>query len=189
MLPVAYETLIVEIEDHVGLVRLNRPEALNALNSRLLGELGAALAEMDASARVRAIVITGSDKAFAAGADIKEMAPKSFVDMFVEDMFAGPAEAIMRCRKPVDRRGRRLLPRRRLRAGDDVRLHHRRRYREVRPAGGQPRGDAGHRRHPAADPIRRQIQGDGDVPDRADDGRRGGRARPGWSAAWCRRAT
>ncbi len=97
----AYETLIVEIEDHVGLVRLNRPEALNALNSRLLGELCAALGEMDASVRVRAIVITGSDKAFAAGADIKEMAQKSFVDMFVGDMFAGPAEAIMRCRKPV----------------------------------------------------------------------------------------
>jgi enoyl-CoA hydratase len=75
---VAYETLIVEIEDHVGTIRLNRPDALNALNSRLLDELGAALTEMDAANRVRAIVVTGSEKAFAAGADVKEMAPKGF---------------------------------------------------------------------------------------------------------------
>ena len=56
---------------------------------------------MDASNRVRAIVVTGSDKAFAAGADVKEMAPKSFVDMFLEDYFTGPSETIMRCRKPI----------------------------------------------------------------------------------------
>jgi enoyl-CoA hydratase len=56
---------------------------------------------MDASNRVRAIVVTGSDKAFAAGADVKEMAPKGFVDMFVEDYFTGPTETIMRCRKPI----------------------------------------------------------------------------------------
>jgi enoyl-CoA hydratase len=98
---VAYETLVVEIEDHVATVRLNRPDALNALNTRLMEELGAALTEMDGSNRVRAIVVTGSDKAFAAGADVKEMAPKDFVDMFLEDYFAGPSEAIMRCRKPV----------------------------------------------------------------------------------------
>jgi enoyl-CoA hydratase len=98
---VAYETLIVEIEDHVGTIRLNRPDALNALNNRLLEELGEALTEMDAANRVRAIVVTGSEKAFAAGADVKEMAPKGFVDMFVEDYFTGPSEAILRCRKPV----------------------------------------------------------------------------------------
>jgi enoyl-CoA hydratase len=98
---VAYETLIVEIEDHVGTIRLNRPDALNALNSRLLDEIGAALTEMDAANRVRAIVVTGSEKAFAAGADVKEMAPKGFVDVFVEDYFTGPSEAIMRCRKPI----------------------------------------------------------------------------------------
>jgi enoyl-CoA hydratase len=98
---VAYQTVIVEVEDHVGTVRLNRPDALNALNHQLLEEVAAALTEMDASNRVRAIVVTGSDKAFAAGADVKEMAPKGFVDMFVEDYFTGPTEAIMRCRKPV----------------------------------------------------------------------------------------
>lgn len=97
----AFETLIVEVEDHVGLIRLNRPDALNALNAQMLGELGEALGEMDGSNRVRAIVITGSDKAFAAGADIKEMADKTFVDMFVEDYFTAPTEAIARCRKPI----------------------------------------------------------------------------------------
>jgi enoyl-CoA hydratase len=97
----AYETLIVEIEDHVATIRLNRPEALNALNHRILEELAAALTDADASARVRAIVVTGSEKAFAAGADVKEMAPKSFTDMFMEDYFTGPSETIARCRKPV----------------------------------------------------------------------------------------
>jgi enoyl-CoA hydratase len=99
--PVAYATLIVEVEDHVASIRLNRPEALNALNAQLLDELGAALTEMDGSNRVRAIVITGSEKAFAAGADIKEMASKGFVEMFVEDYFTGPSETILRCRKPI----------------------------------------------------------------------------------------
>jgi enoyl-CoA hydratase len=97
----AYETLIVEIEEHVALIRLNRPEALNALNNQILEELGAALSDADASPRVRAIVVTGSEKAFAAGADVKEMAPKSFTDMFMEDYFTGPSETILRCRKPV----------------------------------------------------------------------------------------
>jgi enoyl-CoA hydratase len=98
---VGYETLIVETADHVTLVRLNRPEALNALNLQVLEELGRALAEADAAPRVRAIVVTGSEKAVAAGADVKEMAPKSFVDMFTEDYFTAPSEAILRCRKPV----------------------------------------------------------------------------------------
>jgi enoyl-CoA hydratase len=89
------------VEDHVGLIRLNRPDALNALNSVLLGELAEALGEMDASPKVRAIVLTGSDKAFAAGADVKEMAEKSFVDVFVEDLFTAESGAIARCRKPV----------------------------------------------------------------------------------------
>jgi enoyl-CoA hydratase len=97
----AYETILVETEDHVGTIRLNRPAALNALNAQVLGELAEAVAEMDASNRVRVIVITGSERAFAAGADIKEMADKGFVDMFLEDMFAEPVEALMRCRKPI----------------------------------------------------------------------------------------
>lgn len=97
----AYETLIVEIEDNVALIRLNRPEALNALNSKLLGELSVALKAADRDDTVRCIIITGSDKAFAAGADIKEMAQKTFVEMFGEDFFAEEADSIARTRKPV----------------------------------------------------------------------------------------
>jgi enoyl-CoA hydratase len=97
----AYETLIVEIEDNVALIRLNRPDALNALNSTLLGELAKALAAADKDDAVRCIIIAGSEKAFAAGADIKEMAEKGFVEMFGEDFFAAEAEAIIRTRKPI----------------------------------------------------------------------------------------
>lgn len=97
----AYETLIVEIEDNVALIRLNRPDALNALNSKLLGELAQALKAADADDSVRCIILTGSEKAFAAGADIKEMSQKSFVEMFGEDFFAAESEAIVRTRKPI----------------------------------------------------------------------------------------
>jgi enoyl-CoA hydratase len=97
----AYETLIVDIEDHVALIRLNRPDALNALNSTLLGELSTALRDADKNDKVRCIVLTGSEKAFAAGADIEEMSGKSFVDMFMSDFFTAEAEAIRMTRKPV----------------------------------------------------------------------------------------
>lgn len=97
----SYQTIIVEIEEHVALVRLNRPEALNALNAQLLAEVGQALSAFDADPKVRAVVLTGSEKAFAAGADIREMAGKSFADMFVEDVFTPESEVILRCRKPV----------------------------------------------------------------------------------------
>ena len=96
-----YETLIVEIAEGVALVRLNRPKALNALNSQLLRELAAALTAADADPAVRCIVLTGSDKAFAAGADIKEMSGKGFVDVFGEDLFTPQTEAMLRVRKPI----------------------------------------------------------------------------------------
>ncbi len=97
----AYETIIVETEDHVTLIRLNRPEALNALNSQLLGELADALRSAQANEKVRCIVITGSEKAFAAGADIKEMSGKSFNEVFTADLFGPEAEAIRAIRKPI----------------------------------------------------------------------------------------
>lgn len=97
----AFETLIVEIEDHVAQVRLNRPDALNALNSQVLTELAGALGELDANRKVRVIVLTGSEKAFAAGADVKEMAEKGFVDVFTEDLYAAQTEAISHCSKPI----------------------------------------------------------------------------------------
>jgi len=97
----AYENIIVETRDHVGLIRLNRPKALNALNSPLMRELGEALSKFDADENIGAIVITGSEKAFAAGADIKEMQPKSFVDVYREDFITAEWETVTRIRKPV----------------------------------------------------------------------------------------
>ncbi len=97
----AFKTIIVEITEAISLIRLNRPEAMNALNSELLGELVEALRDADRNEKVRCIVITGNEKAFAAGADIREMSEKSFVQMYGEDFFADQAEAIMRVRKPI----------------------------------------------------------------------------------------
>ncbi|MDA3887745.1 MAG: enoyl-CoA hydratase [Allgaiera sp.] len=97
----AYETLIVDIDDYVAVIRLNRPDALNALNSQLISELADALGAADANEKVRCIIVTGSEKAFAAGADIKEMSEKSFVDVFVGDLFTAETDAIMRVRKPI----------------------------------------------------------------------------------------
>ncbi len=97
----AYETIIVEVEDHVALVTLNRPDALNALNDQLLKELVTALEDAQSNDKVRCIVITGSDKAFAAGADIKMMSEKSFTDVFAEDLFGPEPDAIQRIRKPI----------------------------------------------------------------------------------------
>ena len=97
-----YETLILEPTDAgVALLRLNRPEALNALNSVLLGELVSVLDVLEADDDVRCVVLTGSDRAFAAGADIKEMSSKSYAEMFKADFFTGPAQRIERFRKPV----------------------------------------------------------------------------------------
>lgn len=97
----AYETLIYDIDDHVVTITLNRPQALNALSGQLLRELASALADAEANKKVRVIILTGSEKAFAAGADISEMATKDFVDVFTGDMFAEDIEAMLRIRKPI----------------------------------------------------------------------------------------
>ena len=97
----AYSTLTLEIADNVALIRLNRPEALNALNAALMHELAAALTAADADIDVRCIVLTGSEKAFAAGADVREMADKTFVDVFSSDFFGPDADDILRVRKPI----------------------------------------------------------------------------------------
>jgi enoyl-CoA hydratase len=97
----AYQTLIVEIEDYTCLIRLNRPDALNALNTTLMRELAEAITAADANDKVRCIVLTGSEKAFAAGADVKEMAGKSFTEVFVENLFGPQSLAIAAVRKPV----------------------------------------------------------------------------------------
>ncbi|MDA5095114.1 enoyl-CoA hydratase [Aliiroseovarius sp. KMU-50] len=97
----AYKNIIAETEDHITLIRLNRPDVMNALSMDLLAELGEALAEAQDNDKVRCIVITGSEKAFAAGADINMMAEKSFVDVFVGDLFTPEEASIMRIRKPI----------------------------------------------------------------------------------------
>ncbi len=92
--------VIVETHGPVGLIRLNRPQALNALSSPLIEDLNAALAAFEADAAIGAIVLTGSDKAFAAGADIREMRDKTFADVFLSD-FISRWENVAKTRKPV----------------------------------------------------------------------------------------
>jgi enoyl-CoA hydratase len=96
----SYENIIVETRGKVGLIRLNRPQALNALNRALIHDLTRALDAFEADANIGCIVITGSDKAFAAGADIKEMAEKTFADAFLGD-FAANWDRAATVRKPV----------------------------------------------------------------------------------------
>ena len=97
----AYQTLIVEIIDYTCLIRLNRPDAMNALNLKMMQELAAALSAADRNVKTRCIVLTGSEKAFAAGADVREMADKTFTDVFTDDLFARETDAIGRVRKPI----------------------------------------------------------------------------------------
>ena len=96
----AYETILVETRGRVGLITLNRPKALNALNTDVLREMVAALEAYEADAGIGAVVVTGSEKAFAAGADIRQMQPKGYIDMYMEDFFAG-WDAMNRIRKPI----------------------------------------------------------------------------------------
>jgi enoyl-CoA hydratase len=95
-----FETIIAETRGKVGLITLNRPKALNALNTQVLGEIVEALAGFDADPAVGAIVVTGSEKAFAAGADIKEMQAKTYVEAYLEDFFGG-WDHVGRTRKPI----------------------------------------------------------------------------------------
>jgi len=96
----SYDNLLVESRGRVGLIRLNRPQALNALNRALMRELGQALSAFEADKEIGCIVITGSEKAFAAGADIKEMAEKEFTDVYFDDFCADWHQAAA-ARKPV----------------------------------------------------------------------------------------
>jgi enoyl-CoA hydratase len=95
-----YENLLVETRGPVGIVTLNRPKALNALNTALIDELNQAIAGFEADDAVGAIVLTGSEKAFAAGADIKEMQSRSYVDAYLGD-FLTSWDRLAACRKPV----------------------------------------------------------------------------------------
>ncbi|MBJ8341127.1 enoyl-CoA hydratase [Antrihabitans sp. YC3-6] len=95
-----FETILLERKGRVGVITLNRPKALNALNSQVLKDVVAALDELEGDAEVGAILLTGSERAFAAGADIKEMAPQTYIDMYGTDFFAG-WDRLANARKPT----------------------------------------------------------------------------------------
>lgn len=97
----AYKTILLDKEEGVGLITLNRPEALNALNKQLMDELTDALQNLESDKEVHVILLTGSEKAFAAGADIKEMASKNYMDVFMEDFITANWEEATRVRKPI----------------------------------------------------------------------------------------
>jgi len=97
----AYETILVDREGPVGVVTLNRPDSMNALDDVLMDELAEALDGFEADEAIGSIVITGSNKAFAAGADIKEMQSKSYMDVYKQDFITRNWERVTTCRKPV----------------------------------------------------------------------------------------
>ena len=97
----AYEMILVKISDHVCVITLNRPSALNALNNQLIDEIGHAVTSAENNDKVRCMVITGSEKAFAAGADIKEMAEKTFVEVTTKDLFGASMMPIQNAKKPI----------------------------------------------------------------------------------------
>jgi enoyl-CoA hydratase len=96
----SYQNVVVESKGRVGIIRLNRPQALNALNRELMGELAQAIDAYEADDAIGCLLITGSDKAFAAGADIKEMADKTFIEVFLGN-FAGSWDRAAHARKPI----------------------------------------------------------------------------------------
>src|SRR5881398_2825519 len=96
-----FEHIIVESKGAVGIITLNRPKMLNALSFGVFREIAAAVDDLEADDKVGCILVTGSEKAFAAGADIKEMQPKGFIDMFSEDFAAIGGDRVARCRKPT----------------------------------------------------------------------------------------
>src|SRR5947209_8686848 len=97
----SYENIIVEKKNKTGIITLNRPKALNALSQALLKELSQAMDQLENDAGVAVIIITGNEKAFAAGADIKEMAPKNFMDVYKGDFLAQEFGRMPLCKKPV----------------------------------------------------------------------------------------
>ncbi len=140
-----YKCILLETDGAVGVITLNRPDALNAFSNQLMDELTDALKKMEADDEIGCIVITGSEKAFAAGADIKEMATKTYMDVFNEQFITRNWEETTRCRKPVIA----AVAGYALGGGCELAmmcgLHHRRRQRQIRPAGNHHRRDAGRR--------------------------------------------
>ena len=168
--------ILTETRGRVGIVTLNRPEALNALNAAMVGEIGDAVAAFDADDGIGAILIAGSEKAFAAGADIKEMIAPEFAAAYFEK-HAGALERIAAARKPIVAAVAGFA----LGGGCELAL-----LADIVIAAdtakfGQPeitlRHHSRHGRDAAPAPRRRQGQGDGHDPDRAHDRRRRSRTR------------
>jgi enoyl-CoA hydratase len=97
----AFETITVDVDNHVALITLNRPDALNALNDQLMTELVSALKDAQENDKVRCIILTGSEKSFAAGADVAMMKDKGFVEVFAGDLFGSEVDQILAIRKPI----------------------------------------------------------------------------------------
>ena len=173
MSPTAPAMIVVERTGRVALVRLHRPQALNALNDQLMRELGDQLAALDADPAVGVVVLTGSDRAFAAGADIREMQARSLP---MEDFVAPNWEAVTRVKKPVIAAVAGFA----LGGGCELALMCDIVFAAESAKFGQPEVTLGiipgGRRHPAAGPRGGQGEGDGAGADRADDRRRRGRA-------------
>jgi enoyl-CoA hydratase len=96
-----YQNILVERRGAVGVIRLNRPQALNALNAALIAELGAALDAFERDEAIGALVLTGNERAFAAGADVREMAGKTYIEAYREDFITRGWERVAQCRKPI----------------------------------------------------------------------------------------
>ncbi len=171
------ELVVVERGGRVGVVLMNRPKQLNALSGELMDAVVGALEELDADSEIRAIVLGGGERAFAAGADIAELAAGTPISLYE----SGAHRALGRDPRGAHadrRRGLRLLPRRRLRARDALRPDRRLGDGPLRAARDQPRRPPGRGRHAAADARRRQGGGDGHDPHRPDaDGAGGARLR------------
>ncbi len=171
----SYECIIVETKGRVGLVRLNRPQALNALNAQVIRELGSALDAFEADENINCMVITGTEKAFAAGADIKEMQSKSFMQVYKEDFISKWASGLAR-RKPVIAAVAGFA----LGGGCELAMMCDFIIAADTAKFGQPEiklgvmpGAGGTQRLTR---VRRQVEGDGNVPHRPHDGCRRGRA-------------
>ena len=185
-----YECILTEIrgdgERRTGLITLNRPKQLNALNDTLMDELGAALLAFDADPGIGCIVLTGNEKAFAAGADIAMMQPYGFVDAYTKGLISRNWETIRQVRKPVIAAVAGFA----LGGGCELAMMCDIAIAADTAKFGQPEIKLGiipgRRRHAAPAARDLQGQGDGHGADGADDGRERGRARRAWSRASCR---